>query len=229
MTHGEWAFAFVDLAGFTALTEAHGDEEAADYAKQFYELAQTSMMGSSDLVKRIGDAVLLAADSSSDAVSTVFRLMAAIDGKTNFPLVRAGLHFGSAVRSFHDGRADYLGSGVNVAARVTAEASGRQVLLTETVARALDETTWQLRGLGPMQFRSVPRPIEVYELILSTSHDGDMDPVCKMRVSPGHVLGCMHYHETDYVFCSLACVRLFAAHPDRYAVEHGAATPGNTP
>ena len=33
----EWTFAMVDLAGFTALTEAHGDAEAADLAINFSE------------------------------------------------------------------------------------------------------------------------------------------------------------------------------------------------
>ncbi len=222
MTSGEWAFGFVDLAGFTALTEAHGDQRAADQAEYFYELAHRSLVGSSQLVKRIGDAVLLAAVSSTDAGSTVVRLMAAVDQEANFPLVRAGLHVGSAVRSLDDGRADYLGSGVNVAARVTAEASGRQVLLTETVASALSDSTWQLRTLGSMHFRNLHRPIAVFELIVGTHQDGDVDPVCKMRVSPGHVKGCLQYDGAHYVFCSLGCIGEFAANPDRYTAEHDA-------
>lgn len=35
----EWTFALVDLAGFTALTETHGDEQAADLATEFADLA----------------------------------------------------------------------------------------------------------------------------------------------------------------------------------------------
>jgi len=36
----EWTFAFVDLASFTALTEAHGDEIAAGHTVRFYELTR---------------------------------------------------------------------------------------------------------------------------------------------------------------------------------------------
>ena len=36
MTASEQTFAFADLAGYTALTEAHGDEQAADTAAEFF-------------------------------------------------------------------------------------------------------------------------------------------------------------------------------------------------
>lgn len=39
----EWAFAFADLSGYTALTEAHGDETAADVAERFYEITRSAM------------------------------------------------------------------------------------------------------------------------------------------------------------------------------------------
>jgi len=34
---------FADLSGFTALTESHGDQDAAEVAARFYELAQTAL------------------------------------------------------------------------------------------------------------------------------------------------------------------------------------------
>ncbi len=34
------AFVFADLAGYTAVTEAHGDEQAADLAAHFYAHAR---------------------------------------------------------------------------------------------------------------------------------------------------------------------------------------------
>jgi class 3 adenylate cyclase len=217
VTTGEWTFAFVDLAGFTALTEVHGDETAADQAIHFYELAHDSLTGSSHLVKQIGDAVLIAADTSEDVVRTVLQLLTAIDHESNFPLVRAGLHAGTAVRSTTQGSVDYLGTGVNIAARAAAQASGRQLLLTETVARAIDKDRWPLRGLGHTHFRNVQQPIEMFELILRDQQDGEVDPVCRMRVTPGGVVGSLRHDGIDYVFCSLHCVAMFAADPDRFA------------
>src|SRR5690349_19479113 len=52
-------FAFVDLAGFTALTEAQGDEDAADVAVRFATLARAALAPGDRLIKTIGDAVLV--------------------------------------------------------------------------------------------------------------------------------------------------------------------------
>jgi len=225
MSTGNWTFAFVDLAGFTALTEAHGDEVAASNVARFYEMARQSLVGSTEFVKGIGDAVLLAADQPNDGVSSVTALMTAVETEANFPLARAGLHSGTGVRS-EDGRGavDYLGSGVNLAARVAGHATCRQVLLTETVAERLDDGLWSLRRLGSAQFQNVAKPIMLFELILEDGPVGEIDPVCRMRVSPGAVVGSIRYGDHDYVFCSLECVAVFTASPNDYETT-GARTP----
>ena len=60
------AVAFVDLAGFTALTEAHGDVLAADIAERLVSVTNSVTAVGDRLVKDIGDAVLL---TSTDAAS----------------------------------------------------------------------------------------------------------------------------------------------------------------
>ena len=62
------AVTFGDLAGFTALTEAHGDIAAADLAEQLVADAE-SVLGVGDrLVKAIGDAVLLTFPDAASAI-----------------------------------------------------------------------------------------------------------------------------------------------------------------
>lgn len=220
MTSGIWTFAFVDLAGFTSVAEAHGDEEAALQATAFYDMTRSSLVGSTRLVKQIGDAVMLVADQASDAVATARTLMDAAAGETTLPLLRGGIHTGTAVESSGRSSIDYLGTGVNLAARVAASAAGHQLLLTGAVATALGPE-WTLRSLGPMRFRNIALPVEIFELALS-SPEGEIDPVCKMRIGPGAVIASLRHCERDYVFCSLQCVAAFAAHPDRYVgVEEG--------
>ena len=210
-------FRSVDLAGFTALTEAHGDEVAASNVSRFYEMARQTLVGSTQLVKSIGDAVLLAADNSDDCASSVRLLMKTAESEENFPLVRAGIHTGTAVRSRDDrGLIDYVGSGVNLAARVTGYATSGQVLLTETVTKELDSNRWQSRRLGKTPLENIPKPVLLFELILDDRPGGDVDPVCRMRVSPGAVVGSIRRGEHHYVFCSLECVAAFANDPDGY-------------
>jgi adenylate cyclase len=223
MTAGQWTFAFAVLAGFTALTEAHGDEVAASNVARFYDMARESLLGSTQLVKGTGDAVLLAADEPQDGVWSVTDLMKAVEKEDNFPLVRPGLHTGTGVRSQDDrGAVDYVGSGVNVAARVAGHATCGQVLLTHTVAEGLDTALWALRRPGNAQFQNVAKPIELFELILEDGPAGETDPVCRMRVSPGSVVGTVRHGEHDYVFCSLECVATFAARPEDYVRSGGA-------
>jgi class 3 adenylate cyclase len=70
--------------------------------------------------------------------------------------VRIGVHQAEANRS----GLDYLGSGVNVAARVTREASGGEVLVSHATidaARGRHRTT----NTRTVQLRGVAEPVEV--------------------------------------------------------------------
>ena len=55
------AVIFADLAGYTALTEAHGDSGAADVAERFFELTASVLQADARIVKTIGDAVMVVA------------------------------------------------------------------------------------------------------------------------------------------------------------------------
>jgi class 3 adenylate cyclase len=61
----ETAILFADLSGFTALTEAHGDLDAADLAGRFHELAEVALRDGTRLIKTLGDAVMTASLNSS--------------------------------------------------------------------------------------------------------------------------------------------------------------------
>ena len=52
----EQTYAFVDLAGFSALTGAHGDTPAADLVERFTELVDPTLAGDAVVTKRTGDA-----------------------------------------------------------------------------------------------------------------------------------------------------------------------------
>jgi len=65
----------IDLAGFAALTETHGDEHAADAAELFADLARRSLAEGDELVKCIGDAVLLASPTPEFGLALVRRIL----------------------------------------------------------------------------------------------------------------------------------------------------------
>ena len=70
-------FAFVDMAGFTAITEAKGDEDAADLATMFAEMTRAALEPGDRLVKTIGDAVLVTSPNAAAGLSLIERLWTA--------------------------------------------------------------------------------------------------------------------------------------------------------
>ena len=93
----EATFCFVDIAGYTALTDAHGEMAAADLVDDFAELIRTSVEPLGHLQSLIGDCAFLVFSNplvAKDALVALYKLVA---NRQDFPIVRAGLHYGSAL------------------------------------------------------------------------------------------------------------------------------------
>lgn len=211
-------FAFVDLAGFTALTEAHGDSEAAGLVDRFEALARSSLRDGDRLVKCMGDAVFLAFDAPGAALGAVGRLLQDCAAEPGFPLPRAGLHHGTAV----DRGGDLVGSSVNLAARIAGQAHGAQVLGSVEVADIARERGIRVVELGAFDLRNITEPVTLYQLDLCPEVAGTaIDPVCRMQVGRADAAGRLRHSDTDYWFCSLSCVALFADRPEAYTSDPG--------
>lgn len=214
----ELGILFADLAGYTALTEAHGDEDAANVAERFYLLARQSLRGPTRFVKPIGDAVMLAGPEPTRLLETLLRLNAAIDAEPDYPAMRAGLHVGPVVE--RDG--DVFGATVNVASRVAAYSRSGQTLCTARFRDAPGDCPWvALAPLGPVRLRNVLDPVELFELSDAGAPISvyTVDPVCRMRVPAG--VSAFHCKSGDrvVVFCSASCRDAFLAAPGRYVSE----------
>lgn len=206
-------FGFVDLAGFTALTEAHGDVEAVALLDRF-EAITTDALGPDDrLVKTIGDAVMLAFPDPDAALAATTRLFTALAG-TDLPVARAGLHNGSAIE--HNG--DYLGASVNLTARIAGQAHGAQVLATSEVAEAARRQGVTVVDLGCFELRNLAERVQLFQIEVCPDAAGSViDPVCRMRVRRADAAGRLRHRDRDYWFCSLECAAAFTADPDRVA------------
>lgn len=204
---------FVDLAGFTALTEAHGDEEAAALAGRFEDLARAGLGEGDRLVKTIGDAVMLASPTPEGGLALVGRLLDSCLREPGFPVARAGLHAGPVVERGDD----LFGTTVNLAARVTGQAFGGQVLGTTPVADAARRQGLAVVELGSFSLRNVSQEVELFEVVLSRPPGSvGIDPVCRMQVERSAAAGRLRHEDRDYWFCSLGCAAAFAADPARY-------------
>lgn len=209
-------FFFADLAGFTALTEVHGDDEAADLAGRFSQSVRELLPArEAEVVKTIGDAVLVRVSDPIAALRHAIRIAYDIGAQHGAPVVRVGLHTGPAVE--RDG--DWFGATVNLAARIAGAAGGGEVLLSEGSRYAVGDVpgiVFQPRG--DQRFRNVREPVMVYAAVTSQLDDSGLviDPVCRMAVDPGRNAGSLMYEGTEYYFCSLACAKAFAGEPERF-------------
>ncbi len=222
-------FLFADLSGFTALTEAHGDEDAADLAGDFFDDVRAILdEHGAEEVKTIGDATMIRCESASDAIGLALRMVQDIGTRHGFPSVRVGLHTGPAVER----EGDWFGAAVNLAARVSAIAAGGQVLLTAESAEAAaapgggdlgalgDHENVVLKPRGRRALRNVSEPVELFEASCERSRSADalpIDPVCRMAVDPEHSAGTLRHGGASFYFCSMECIQAFAADPGRYA------------
>jgi adenylate cyclase len=216
----EHTFLFADLSGFTALTEAHGDEQAADLVGGFcVAVRQLLAAHQAQEVKTIGDALMLRTGDAVAAIRLGLCIVHDVGAQHGFPLVRVGMHTGSAVE--RDG--DWFGTTVNLAARVSAAASGGEALLTGATRAAAGEVEGvELRERGRRAFRNVGEPVQVFGAVRQGAHNPSglpIDPVCRMAVDPWHGAGRLTHEGVEYWFCSLGCAGAFAQHPNRYTAN----------
>lgn len=213
-------FLFADLSGFTALTEAHGDDHAADLVGGFCAAVRQLLVEyEAHEVKAIGDALMIRTVDAAAAIRLGLCIIHDVGAQHGFPLVRVGMHTGPAVE--RDG--DWFGATVNLAARVSAAAAGGEALLTETTRVAAGEVEGvELRERGRRSFRNVGGLVTMYAAVRQGAHGVSglpIDPVCRMAVDPWHGAGRLTYEGVEYCFCSLGCAGAFAQDPSRYTAS----------
>ncbi len=210
-------FAFVDLAGFTAVTEAHGDLEAVALLQAFRTRVQAALGAGDELVKTIGDAVMLRFPTPTDAV---LALHAVLQGESTTPDAvlrpRMGAHHGRAIEV----EGDYYGAAVNLASRVAGQAKPGQLLVTGDVAAAAQELGAVITHLGTPELHNVSDPVDLWDVRLDAgSVDTTIDPVCQMRVSTDDASAItLEWQGRRHHFCGLPCVARFAASPSSYGI-----------
>jgi class 3 adenylate cyclase/YHS domain-containing protein len=217
MTESAASFIFADIAGFTALTEAHGDEEALALVTEFSDAIAAELPPiQGEHVKTIGDAVMLRIPDPADAILLGIRIARGMLGDHGAPSIRVGLHHGPAIER----NGDYFGAAVNLAARVSAMAAGGEALVsgqTAALAPDLDGVIYESRGRH--ELRNVREPVELFAALpLGASRDRlPIDPVCRMAVDPERAPGRLLHGGTAYFFCSLTCAGQFAQEPARFS------------
>ena len=209
------SFAFVDVSGFTALTELEGDERAVDVLTAFRALLRDicSRRGVR-IVKWLGDGVMLVCVDTRPLLETILELHYVVGevGAVETVSIRSGLTEGDVILMEGD---DYVGHCVNVASRLCDLAAAGEALAAPAVMGDL-----------PNWGRSSPRPTSRCAGSRSRcpprasafAHDTGVshDPICGLPLTEDTAQEIAHDVRGSMVlFCSPGCVDTWRRRPAR--------------
>jgi adenylate cyclase len=157
----EPAVAFLDLTGFTSLTQERGDTIAAETALRLADLASKAVATHRGrVVKLLGDGVLMHFVDVVEAVEAALDLMDRL-GASDLPLGHVGITQGAIVA--RDG--DIFGRTVNLAARISDVTPSGEVYIPASIGHELagrfvvtPAGTATLQGIGAIELATVRRP-----------------------------------------------------------------------
>ena len=202
--------AFVDLAGFSAITDVYGDASAIAVLGRFEELVRQALGGVAPPIKWMGDEAMFGFPDPATALQVLGRLLPACRSETRIPLTRTGIHHGPVLRRSND----LFGSTVNIAARIAALASPGQLLATRPVAAIAVASGIVALDIGKVALRSIVEHVPLYSIELAPAFDPAwIDPVCKMH-APYEA-----YRRTTPTgpwFCSERCAEAYRQSPEVY-------------
>lgn len=133
---------FSDIQGSTAMYERVGDMKAFDLVRLHFGFVRDAITANSGaLVKTIGDAVMASFHDPRDAVRAALDMHAGVEAFNaeqggELISLKVGAHTGACLAVTLNGRLDYFGQTVNLAARVQGLARGNELVLTEQTAQA---------------------------------------------------------------------------------------------
>jgi class 3 adenylate cyclase len=153
------AMCFLDITGYTRLTQERGDAAAAELAAQLGRIVQrTAVQHRGRPVKWLGDGVMLHFPNAADGVIGALEMVRAV-AEAGLPPAHVGLHAGPVI--FQEG--DYYGSTVNLASRISDHAGPGQVLVSQAVVDAASSAGVVFREVGPVELKGVAGAMPLFE------------------------------------------------------------------
>ncbi|HEV2919219.1 MAG TPA: adenylate/guanylate cyclase domain-containing protein, partial [Actinomycetota bacterium] len=152
------AMCFLDLTGYTQLTEERGDAAAAELAARLAGLVRRlALEHGGSPVKWLGDGVMFYVREPAAAVLAAVA-MTEVVGRDGLPPAHVGICAGPVI--FQEG--DYFGRTVNLASRIAEYARPGEVLVSQEVVDAAQAGPVSFTELGPVALKGVPGPLRLY-------------------------------------------------------------------
>ncbi|HET8568041.1 MAG TPA: AAA family ATPase [Candidatus Limnocylindria bacterium] len=181
------AFLFSDLRGYTDYVERKGDTAAARLLKDYRALVRREVARHAGAeVKTEGDSFYVVFDSASAALECAVQVQRRAAGRNakeaDAPLeVGIGIHAGDTV-AFDQ---QFVGSAVNVAARLASQAGAGEIVVSDTV-RGLVRTSsaYPLRDRGELALKGVSERVRAWTVAWAAEPAGAAMPLLSAAAQP---------------------------------------------
>jgi class 3 adenylate cyclase len=128
---GTIAVLFTDLRDSTRLYRRIGDASAFGAVMTHFDVLHRAIADEDGaIVKTMGDAVMAVFHRPVSAIRAVFRAQSEL---TEPLILKAGLHAGPCIAVTQNGRLDYFGSTVNIAARLVGVSTGGDIVVSDAI------------------------------------------------------------------------------------------------
>lgn len=152
------AICFVDLTGYTRITEERGDEVAARMAADLASLIEDlSRRHGGRPVRWLGDGGMFHFRHPGEAVLSGLDMVESAS-RAGLPPMHIGIHTGPVV--FQDG--DVYGRTVNLASRIASHAGAGEVLASEETVRRSPDGAVRFEPLGPVRLKGISKPVTLH-------------------------------------------------------------------
>jgi adenylate cyclase len=152
------AVCFLDITGYTRLTEERGDEAAAGLAERVSRLVRgASMRHGGKPIKWLGDGVMFHFDEPGPGVVAALEMVEGV-ADAGLPPAHVGLHAGPVLFQ----AADYFGRTVNVAKRIAEYARPGEVLVSQEVVDAAGDVPASFVEIGAVDLKGVSGSVSLH-------------------------------------------------------------------
>jgi adenylate cyclase len=151
------AICFLDVTGYTRLTQELGDDAAAEMVEMLARIVRrSSVQHGGKPIKWLGDGVMFYFAEPGRGARAALEM---VDGLAagGLPPAHVGLHTGPVL--FQEG--DYFGQTVNLTSRIADYARPGEVLVTQAVADACTEDGIAFDSIGAVELKGVAETVEL--------------------------------------------------------------------
>jgi class 3 adenylate cyclase len=151
---------FLDITGYTRLTQERGDEAAAELAATLARMVQRgSVRYGGKPIKWLGDGVMFYFRDPGPAVRAAMEMVDEL-AAAGLPPAHVGLHTGPVLYQ----QGDYFGQTVNLAARIADYARPGEVLVSQAVADASQDSGLTFRDIGQAELKGVSGSMHLFRV-----------------------------------------------------------------